>query len=151
MTYLEKITFLTGNFLQVSQFVIKNAYRVICLTEGKNKETHYLSKSPEYIEGYESLARSYIIKNESLSGQQLITFFENHVGLSKKDFNDLVKILKKRDYLVSYFFIENSPKMAREEVAVYESLIKELNEYIELANKLNVSLAKACDRLYDMF
>lgn len=151
MTYLEKITYLTGNYLQISQFVIKNAYRVIALTEGKEKESYYLSQSSSYVESCEANAKAYILKNESLSGQQLIQFFSMHEGLSKKDFKDLSTVLSKRDYLVSYFYIENSSRMAREDVAIYESIIKELNEYIELANKVNVSLSKACDRLYSSF
>ncbi len=60
-------------------------------------------------------------------------------------------MLNKRDYLVSYFYLENTSRLALEEVAIYESIIKELKEYVELASKLNVSLSKACDRLYSQF
>ncbi len=151
MTYLESITYLTGNFLQVSQFALKNAYRVITLTEGKEKETPYMAGGLSQVEACEALAKAYLTMNKSLSGEELSQFFVIHKGLSSKDYKDLKLMLAKRDYLVSYFYIENTPRFALEEVAVYESVIKELKEYVELANKLNVSLSKACDRLYNQF
>lgn len=150
MTYLESITYLTGNFLQVSQFALKNAYRVICLTEGIDKKTPYIFGA-DLIASFEAIAKSYVINNQALSGEQLIAFFSLHKGLSNQDMADLKKVLKKRDYLVSYFYIENSAQLAREEIAVYESKINELKEYVDLASKLNVSLSKACDRLYNAF
>lgn len=151
MTYLEKITYLTGNFLQVSQFALKNAYRVIALSEGKSRETHYFSGDMTQVEACEAIAREYLHKGLNLSGAELADFFSKHQGLSVKDYNNLKKMLLKRDYIVSLFYIENSSQLAREEVAIYESKINELQEYVDLASKLNVSLSKACDRLYDMF
>ena len=59
MTYLESITYLTGNFLQVSQFAIKNAYRVITLTESKEKETPYMAGASSLAEAAEALAISF--------------------------------------------------------------------------------------------
>ncbi len=151
MTYLESITYLTGNFLQVSQFAIKNAYRVITLTESKEKETPYMAGAISLAEAAEALAKAYLTMNNSLSGEELVQFFSLHKGLSSKDFKDLKLILNKRDYLVSYFYLENTSRLALEEVAIYESIIKELKEYVELASTLNVSLSKACDRLYSQF
>jgi hypothetical protein len=72
MTYLESITYLTGNFLQVSQFALKNAYRVICLTEGKEKETPYMAGALSQVEACEALAKAYLTMNKSLSGEELI-------------------------------------------------------------------------------
>lgn len=151
MTYLESITFLTGRFLQVSQFALKNAYRVVSLTYGKENETPYMKGSMTRQEACEAIAASYLLQNRTFSGKDLITFFEVHPGLSNRDFDALKFVLNKRDYLVSYFFIENSPLLAREEIAIYESKINELKEYVDKAEKLNVSLSKACDRLYGSF
>ena len=89
MTYLESITYLTGNFLQVSQFAIKNAYRVITLTESKEKETPYMAGASSLAEAAEALAKAYLTMNKSLSGEELVQFFSLHKGLSSKDFKDL--------------------------------------------------------------
>lgn len=151
MTYLESITYLTGNFIQVCQFAIKNAYRIVSLTSAKEKETPYMVGSMSVVESAEAVAKAYFIQNKGLSDYQLINFFENSKGLSKKDMDTLRKLLSKRDYIVNYFFLDNSSKLAREEVAVYESIIKELHEYVDMAEKLNVTLSKACVRLYDSF
>lgn len=151
MTYLESITYLTGKFIQVCQFAVKNAYRVISLTSVKEKENAYMAGSLTQVESAEAIAKAYILQNKGLSEHQLILFFENAKGISKKDMDNLRKILSKRDYIVSYFYIENTPRMAREDVAVYESLITELKEYISIAESLNLSLSKACDRLYRDF
>lgn len=151
MTYLESITFLTGRFLQISQFALKNAYRVISLTQGKEKETPYMKGSMTRAEACEAIASAYLLQNRTFSGQELLVFFQAHPGLSNKDFDALKFVLNKRDYLVSYFFIENSPLFAREEIALFESKITELKEYVDKAEKLNVSLSKACDRLYESF
>lgn len=151
MTYLESITYLTGNFIQVSQFVLRNAYRVISLTAAKNKENAYLSGGMSQIEAAEAIANAYILQNKGMGLGSLLKFFEIHPGLSKKDSDDLRSVLNKREYLISYFYIENSNRLAMEDVAVYESVIRELKEYIEKANNLNLSLSKACDRLYQAF
>lgn len=151
MTYLESITYLTGNFIQVCQFVVKNAYRVISLTSMKEKETAYTIHDMSKAEYAEALAKAYVVEHKGLSEQQLIAFFSSAHGLSKKDLDNLKKVLNKRDYIVSYFYIDNTSKLAREEVAIYESIIRELKEYISLAEDLNVSLSKACDRLYRDF
>ncbi len=151
MTYLESITYLTGNFIQVSQFVLRNAYRVISLTAAKNKENAYLSGGMSQIEAAEAIANAYILQNKGMGLGSLLKFFEIHPGLSKKDSDDLRFVLNKREYLISFFYIENSNRLAMEDVAVYESVIRELKEYIEKANNLNLSLSKACDKLYQAF
>ncbi len=151
MTYLESITYLTGNFIQVCQFAIKNAYRVISLTAAKEKETAYMAGSLSQVESAEAIAQAYLVEHKGLSEQQLIIFFENAKGLSKKDMDNLRKVLNKRDYIVNAFYIENTPKLAREDMNVYEAIIKELKENVSLAETLNLSLSKACDRLYRDF
>jgi hypothetical protein len=46
--------------------------------------------------------------------------------------------------------MDNSEALGREEVAIYESKIKELEEYCQDCDKLNVELNKLCDRFYSL-
>lgn len=151
MTYLERITYLTGNFIQVCQFTVKNAFRVIALTEGKEKQTYYMQNSYEYIQTLEATSKEYLKSSESLSGEKLSEFFTSHHGLSSKDLKDLTSLLTFRDKLIASFYLDNSYAISKEDVTVYEGLIADLTKKIEKLEKLNVSFSKACDRLYDSF
>lgn len=147
MTYLETITYLTGRYLQVSQFALKNAYRLVTLTEGAKKETPYFSEDETYEEALESQAIDLFKKNKSLSGEEQIAYFETREGISEKDRKNLYKVLRKRDYLVGYYFLDNSADFGKEEVAIFESKITELKELVSLAEKTSLSLSKACEKL----
>ena len=124
MTYLEKITYLTGNFIQLSQFTLKNAFRFICLLDNKNRENASTEQSD---------AGFVVAENK---------------GLSLKDYQKLTFVLKKRDYIVSAFYLDNANQIATEEIAVYVSKINELQGYCDKAMELNQNLVKECDRLY---
>ncbi len=151
MTYLEKITYLTGKYLQITQFVLKNAYRLVSLSFAYNNKTPYLQGSSILMETGEVKAKEFLSRFASSSSEDVLHFFKEQNALSKMDMKNLEKVLKKRDYLVSTFYLENTPAFAREEMAIYESKIAELEEYNEMASKLNVSLSKACDRLCESF
>ncbi len=151
MTYLEKITFLTGKYLQVTQFVLKNAYRVVALSFAYENKTPYLEGSSVVMESGELHAKEFLSRFASASSDTIIVFFEEQNRLSKADMKKLIYVLKKRDYLISSFYIENTSALAREEAKTYESIINELEGYLDEASKLNVSLSKACDRLCNMF
>lgn len=151
MTYLERITYLTGNFLQASQFALKNAYRVVALTKGLKNRNHYFDEVSVVLSTIETEAREILEENKSLSGDELISYFETHSGLSNKDFNTIKKVLNKRDELVSLFYIKNSYDLSKEDVNVYEKMISDLENSVEVCSRLNVSLSKAADKLYDAF
>ncbi len=147
MTYLEKITYLTGNFIQVSQFTLKNAFRFICLLENKNKETSYTKQSDAGFVVAEKKANDLIVEFTFKGSEEILKFLSDK-GLSTKDYQKLSFVLKKRDYVVSAFYLDNANQIATEEVAVYVSKINELQEYCDKAVELNQILAKECDRLY---
>ena len=69
-------------------------------------------------------------------------------GLPIKIFDKLSFVLKKRDYVVSRFYLDNASQIATEQVVVYVSKINELQEYCDAALKLNQVLAKECDKQY---
>jgi hypothetical protein len=149
MTFLESITYQTGRFLELSQYVLKNAYRVACLFEGSQNLTPY-TRSVEALDACESKAKEEIIKNQDKGSKELVAYFTDK-GLSIKDFNSLKKMLERRDYLLSHFFLDYSSGFAREEIEAYQSAIDELKKYVDDADKLNISLAKTATKLYECF
>ena len=151
MTYLETITYLTGRYLQVSQFALKNADRLIALTEGLKEESHYFAHSSEYLDSLEAKAIALFRSQRTLSGEELVSFFEQHEGISEKEKKDLEKMLRKRDYLVGTYFYDNSADLGKEDVTIYASKIQELKELVALADKLSVSFNKEADKLYPHF
>ena len=78
---------------------------------------------------------------------EILSFLENK-GLSLKDYQKLTFVLKKRDYIVSAFYLDNANQIATEEIAVYVSKINGLQGYCDKAMELNQNLVKECDRLY---
>ena len=147
MTYLEKITYLTGNFIRLSQFTLKNAFRFICLLDNKNRENAYTEQSDAGFVVAENKAKELIQQFTFKGSDEILSFLENK-GLSLKDYQKLTFVLKKRDYIVSAFYLDNANQIATEEIAVYVSKINELQGYCDKAMELNQTLVKECDRLY---
>lgn len=147
MTYLEKITYLTGNFIQLSQFVLKNAYRLVSLIEAKEQETVYTKNSTGSLVAAETKADSMVRENTFLGSEEILLKLQNK-GLSEKLLKEIFFVAKKRDYVVSRFYLDNAKEIATEEIAVYNSKINELQEYCDKAMETNQHLAKECDKLY---
>lgn len=146
MTYLETITYEAGHFVEVSQYALKNAYRVAYLYLGLKQKTPY-TEGLALAESCEANAKRAIIDNQSKSSDELLAFFADK-GLSTKEMEGLKKMLYKRDYLLSHFFLDHAEGFAKEEVAIYEDVINELREYVDNAKKLNASLSKSADKLF---
>lgn len=147
MTYLEKITYLTGNFIQLSQFVLKNAYRLVSLLEAKENETVYTKNSTGSLVAAETMAEQ-MVKENTFLGSEAILLKLKEKGISEKLFKEVSYVAKKRDYVVSCFYLDNAKAIATEEIAVYNSKINELQEYCDKATAANQHLAKECDKLY---
>lgn len=144
MTYYERITYLTGNFIQLSQYVLQNAFRFATLLQCK--ENTILSNDLILAENRaEQLLLEYEFKGSDLIIEKLSS---KEYPIAVKILNDIKFVLKKRDYVVSYFFIDNAKAFNREEVAVYESKIAELNQYCEKAKALNQKLVSEADKIY---
>lgn len=140
MTYEERITYLTGNFIQLSQFTLKNACRAISLLRIEDNSYPLIMKA-------EKEAEEMLLSFEFIGSEKIIESLKDSL-LSKKMLEELSFILKKRDYVVSYFYVENASAIAREEIAIYESKINELDGYCKRAVKLNQDLALLCDKIY---
>lgn len=149
MTYLERITYLVGNFIELSQYVLKNAYRVTTLYEN-SKGLDCYTKGSEMIVQSEENAKRLCKEASLLTGKELEGYFLDR-GLSEKDYKALVRILRKREYVMSYFFIENAYGLSKEDVMVYESKIQELEDLCKDASVLIGRLSKESDKLYALY
>jgi hypothetical protein len=141
MTYSERITFLIGQFMEAYQYTLKNAFRFVCLEEAPKPA------SLETLEAKEAAALPLLCDSEEWSVSQKIAFFTGK-GLSEKDFSALSLLIRKCAFLSVYFFVANAKALAREEIAIYESKITELSDYVHKAVELNQRLSKACDGFY---
>lgn len=140
MTYLERITYLVGEVMEVSQYALKNAYFVMALTEAKSVSPH--GDSALVLVSSQARAKELLLAHEFLGAEKQIADLQGQ-GLSVKDEASLAKLLRKRDYLSTYFFVDNASSLAREEVAVYESKIQELNDLVTLGQSLVKSLTRS--------
>lgn len=147
MTYLEKITYLTGRFLEVFQYTLYNAYRVATFFDGIPTLT-FQTNTEENIEARESQAKARLIDSQGKDINSLEKDLIGH-GLSVKDEKDLHALLLKRNYIVSFFFIDSAGELAREDPKVYENKIDELQEYVDKTIDLNTRISKAYDKILD--
>ena len=143
MTYLENITFLTGRFVQLSQYLLKTSFRLVALREEEEHRLSYQTKE-SIVSGAEAKAETYLSSSQGLSADDLIAFFSGK-GISVKDRNELSFLLRKRQYLVGSYFLVNDAALGREDVAIYESKINELKEYNKKARDLNGHFARLID------
>ncbi len=144
MTYLENITFLTGRFVQLSQYLLKTSFRLVALREEEEHRLSYQTKE-SIVSGAEAKAETYLSSSQGLSADDLIAFFSGK-GISVKDRNELSFLLRKRQYLVGSYFLVNDAALGREDVAIYESKINELKEYNKKARDLNGHFARLIDQ-----
>ncbi len=144
MTYLENITFLTGRFVQLSQYLLKTSFRLVALREEEEHRLSYQTKE-SIVSGAEAKAETYLSSSQGLSADELISLFSGK-GISVKDRNDLSFLLRKRQYLVGSYFLVNDAALGREDVAIYESKINELKEYNKKARDLNGHFARLIDQ-----
>ena len=149
MTYLERITYLVGNFIELSQYVLKNAYRVAALYEN-SKGLDCYTRGSEMIVQSEENAKRLCKESSLLTGKELEDYFLGK-GLSDRDYKAIVRILRKREYVMNYFFIANAYGLSKEDVMVYESKIQELEDLCKDASVLIGRLSKESDKLYALY
>lgn len=139
------MTYLVGSLMETSQFTLKAAYRVASLYE-TGKLMDFYTRSGAMLSQAEARAKEMMEADEFKGSEgQLASLADK--GISRKDFATLSKVLRKRDYVVSFFFVRNGSLIAREDPAIYESIIAELNEDIDRSRKLLASLSKTADKL----
>lgn len=148
MTYLERIVYLVGELVEVSQYALKNAFRVASLYEASIRMNEY-TKGQEMLLAAEGESKQKL-EDYEFEGSDSILFYLKDKGISEKDYKTLSKVLKRKDYVNVFFFVEKGPDFALEDVHVYENTIRELEEDIERAKKLSISLSKTAESFYQM-
>lgn len=147
MTYLERITYLTGRFLEVFQYTLFNAYRFATFFDGI-KSLSPQTNTEENIEALESVARTKLVESQGKDVASLEKDLLGH-GLSVKDEKELHAMLLKRNYIVSYFFLNTASDLAKEDPRIYENTIDELQEYVDRAIDLNTRISNAFGRILE--
>lgn len=147
MTFLERITYLTGRYLQVFQYMLFNAYRVVGFSEGAKRLTAQ-TNTEENILAIESKARADLVSSQGKGDEQLLSELLGK-GIAVKDEKELKALLLKRSYVSNYFYVDSANALAREDPVIYESKITELNDYVDRAVKLNQSLIDATEKIVD--
>ena len=137
MTYIERITYLVGEVIELSQYAVKNAYRLNAYLQVKLTDKEF-STDRNIIA--EDIAKKAYEKNINKSGKEIIHDLEKS-NLSVKLMDDLTSLLLKRDNLVNNFFIENGYSLSKEDMVVYNDIIAQLEEYSSLAKELNSKIA----------
>lgn len=147
MTYLERITYLTGNLVQSTQFALKNACRFVSLLSINNEDLPFRKTGEADFVIAEKNATQLLLSFKSLSLSEILSLLKEK-GMSVKDLKSLEDVISTRDYVMTYFYVENGDALAMEDINVYNAKIKELQSYVDKANELNVRFVNACERLY---
>ena len=137
MTYLERITYLVGEVIELSQYTVKNAYRLNSYLQVKLLDSEFATDRNIIAENN---AKKAYEKNINKSGKEILDDLKDS-NLSVKLMNDLTSLLLKRDHLVNIFFIENGYSLSKEDMVVYNDIISQLEEYSTLAKELNSKIA----------
>lgn len=138
MTYLERITYLVGEVVELAQYVVKNAYRLNSYLGVGHLDKEFLTDRNIIAEDQ---AKKEYEKVLNKSGKEIIETLSNSY-LSIKTMEKLSSLLLKRDYLINSFFIDNGYSLSKEDMVVYNDIIAQLEEYSSLAKELNASIAK---------
>ena len=137
MTYLERITYLVGEFIELSQYAIKNAYRLNSYLNTKKRAEEYTTDRNIIAE---NKAKESYSKITNKSGSDILNDLKDS-SISTKDMNKLKSLLLKRDNIINTFFIENGYALSKEDLVVYNDIIAQLEEYRDLAKEINVKFA----------
>ena len=137
MTYLERITYLVGEFIELSQYAIKNAYRLNSYLNTKKRAEEYTTDRNIIAE---NKAKESYSKITNKSGSEILNDLKDS-SISTKDMNKLKSLLLKRDNIINTFFIENGYALSKEDLVVYNDIIAQLEEYRDLAKEINVKFA----------
>ena len=137
MTYLERITYLVGEFIELSQYAIKNAYRLNSYLNTKKRSEEYTTDRNIIAE---NKAKESYSKITNKSGSDILNDLKDS-SISTKDMNKIKSLLLKRDNIINTFFIENGYALSKEDLVVYNDIIAQLEEYRDLAKEINVKFA----------
>lgn len=141
MTNAEKITLYTGQCVQQSQLLLKNAFKYSSLLTYSEK-----SNSRSIIELAEKKSVE-LVNLYQYEGTDKIISFLTSIGFQTRMIENIKYVLKKRDYLVNFFYIDNEKIMINDKTYLFEAKISEVQMYVLKAREINNVLLKDIDNI----
>ena len=141
MTYLERITFLYGEYIQLTGYLFKNTCMLMTMLSSDDKTmcdsiSFFNKVEAESYRAYKYFSSLSTEKKEEMISSSL---------LSNRMKKELLNIIDDREKTESFFFIEND--FSSEEIQRYEQAISQLEEKEENCYRINQQIVKEIDKL----
>ena len=141
MTYLERITFLYGEYIQLTGYLFKNTCMLMTMLSSDDKTmcdsiSFFNKVEAESYRAYKYFSSLSTEKKEEMISSSL---------LSNRMIKELLNIIDDREKTEYFFFIEND--FSSEEIQRYEQAISQLEEKEENCYRINQQVVKEIDKL----
>lgn len=141
MTYLERITFLYGEYIQLTGYLFKNTCMLMTMLSSDDKTmcdsiSFFNKVEAESYRAYKYFSSLSTEKKEEMISSSL---------LSNRMKKELLNIIDDREKTEYFFFIEND--FSSEEIQRYEQAISQLEEKEENCYRINQQIVKEIDKL----
>ncbi|MCI7220910.1 MAG: hypothetical protein MR497_05180 [Bacilli bacterium] len=141
MTYLERITFLYGEYIQLTGYLFKNTCMLMTMLSSDDKTmcdsiSFFNKVEAESYRAYKYFSSLSTEKKEDMISSSL---------LSNRMKKELLNIIDDREKTEYFFFIEND--FSSEEIQRYEQAISQLEEKEENCYRINQQVVKEIDKL----
>ena len=141
MTYLERITFLYVEYIQLTGYLFKNTCMLMTMLSSDDKTmcdsiSFFNKVEAESYRAYKYFSSLSTEKKEEMISSSL---------LSNRMKKELLNIIDDREKTEYFFFIEND--FSSEEIQRYEQAISQLEEKEENCYRINQQVVKEIDKL----
>lgn len=141
MTYLERITFLYGEYIQLTGYLFKNTCMLMTMLSSDDKTmcdsiSFFNKVEAESYRAYKYFSSLSTEKKEEMISSSL---------LSNRMKKELLNIIDDREKTEYFFFMEND--FSSEEIQRYEQAISQLEEKEENCYRINQQIVKEIDKL----
>ena len=141
MTYLERITFLYGEYIQLTGYLFKNTCMLMTMLSSDDKT---MCDSISFFNKVEAESYRAFKYFSSLSTEKKEEMISSSL-LSNRMKKELLNIIDDREKTEYFFFIEND--FSSEEIQRYEQAISQLEEKEENCYRINQQVVKEIDKL----
>ena len=141
MTYLERITFLYGEYIQLTGYLFKNTCMLMTMLSSDDKTmcdsiSFFNKVEAESYRAYKYFSSLSTEKKEEMISSSL---------LSNRMKKELLNIIDDREKTEYFFFMEND--FSSEEIQRYEQAISQLEEKEENCYRINQQVVKEIEKL----
>ena len=141
MTYLERITFLYGEYIQLTGYLFKNTCMLMTMLSSDDKT---MCDSISFFNKVEAESYRAFKYFSSLSTEKKEEMISSSL-LSNRMKKELLNIIDDREKTEYFFFMEND--FSSEEIQRYEQAISQLEEKEENCYRINQQVVKEIDKL----